>query len=120
MNLPWKDKPNKAAQVQRRHKELDDIQVATDVAEIMKTPAGRRTFMRILVQGGIYRKIENGPDLPFVAGRRNAALEVLQAVNAHAVEAAMLALTEHNIEMTRRNRELLAAQLEDAKSRKDS
>lgn len=117
MNWPFKPAISKKAQVECKHRKIDDMQVADDVAEVMKTPAGRRLFMRIIIGGGVYRKTKPDDSILYAAGRRDAALEVMAAVNRHAVADAMLALQESNAEMDRRNRELQAAQIEDHKKK---
>lgn len=113
----FRDKPVRVQQVQRKHAELDALQLAQDVAEIMATPAGRRVFMRLLVDGGVYRQSSPGEDRSYTAGRRDAALEIMQAVNRHACPAALEALQEHNEKMDRRNREIQAAQIEDLRKK---
>ncbi len=115
----FRDKPVRVQQVQRKHAELDALQLAQDVAEIMALPAGRRVFMRLIVDGGVYRQSAPGEDRAYVAGRRDAALEVMRAVNLHSCQAALVALQEHNEKMERRNRELQAAQTEDQRHKRE-
>jgi hypothetical protein len=93
-----------------KHADADNAQLAADVAEVMKSPAGRRLFMRIIVKGGIYRQSSAADDQIYLAGRRDFALEALALANRHAIDDALKAQIESNEQAKHRARELQSAQ----------
>ncbi len=94
----------------------DDAAFAADIAAVMATAAGRRLFSASLAKGGVYRFSRPDDNLAYHAGRRDAALEMLQAVNRHALKHAEQAQSERNALMSERNRRLADAANEDRKS----
>ncbi len=110
MTWPFRaDQQTHAQQCKRKHDEQDAAQFTEDVQAVMKTTAGRRLFMRLLHEGGVYRHSMPDDVLPYVAGRRDAALEIMHAVNLHAVGQSLTALQEHNAFVEHRNAERHAA-----------
>lgn len=99
-----------------RHRRNDERQLAEDVAEMMKTPAGRRLFMAVLTKSGIYKKSEPAR-LEYDAGRRDAGLEALHIVNRFARADAAKAAAERDETFTARNSELEQAREQDRKER---
>jgi hypothetical protein len=74
----------------------DAEQLAADIAAFMATPGGRRLFMRwIILGGGIFRISRTGDDRAYVDGRRDQALEIMNAVNEVAAKAVLQAMNEN-------------------------
>lgn len=120
MTWPFRSShPSFANQCARKQAEQDAAQFSADIQAVMNTPAGRRLFMRLLYEGGVYSRSTPTDDRAYVAGRRDAALEVMNAVNQHAVGQSLSALQEHNALVERRNAERLAAIARDCQEKKE-
>lgn len=92
-----------------KFKRDDDAEFAADVRAVMRTPEGRRLFMAALAKLGVYRASRPDDNLAYLAGRRDAGLELLQAVNHHALAFADEASRERNKTLALRNEQLREA-----------
>lgn len=92
-----------------RQRQQHDQLLAAAIKSVMRTPEGRRLFHHILLAGGVYRPSSPGEDRAYVAGRRDATLEIVQAVNTHAGADARKALDEWNERIESDNAELKLA-----------
>jgi hypothetical protein len=96
----------------------EKAQLAADVAEVMNTPGGRRLFMRILVSGGVFDLSREGQNRDYTAGRRDAALQIMNSINRHAIDNALLAQIESTKESERLERERQSATTQDILDKK--
>lgn len=113
-----RDRRTHAQTVRERHAAQDAAQFARDVADVMALPAGRRLLMQIMQRGGIYRMRGENDDLAYVAGRRDAALQLVASVNRHADGQALLAMQEATELATRRESEIRNAEEQDRKEKR--
>lgn len=90
----------------KRHADEDNRQLAHDVKEVLSTAAGRRLFMAIVFQGGVYSHTRRGDDHTYLAGRRDACLELMNVANAAAADQVLLARKERHDLISARNAEL--------------
>lgn len=90
----------------KRHADEDNRQLAHDVKEVLSTAAGRRLFMAAVFQGGVYTHTHRGDDHVYLAGRRDAALELMAVANHHAPGLVLLARKERHDLISARNAEL--------------
>ena len=90
----------------QRHADQDNRQVAADIVEVLSTQAGRRLFFAMVMQGGVYTHSRVGDNCEYMAGRRDAALEAMQAANTHAPELVLKARHERHETISARNAEL--------------
>lgn len=120
MNLPFTTRVHlrHADEARQKHAAIDLAQLELDVQAVMDIPAGRRLFMRILASGGVYRHSDPNDDRAYAAGRRDAALEIMGAVNRHACAKSLLALQENNAVLEKRNEEIRNAEALDLIERK--
>lgn len=102
------DKAIKA--IMRRHRDKDALQLERDVKAVLSTPAGRRLFMAIAMQGGVYHHSRPDTDHVYTAGRRDAALELMAVANAHAPELVLKARQERHDLVSARNAEIMNKQ----------
>jgi len=113
MSLFRQTRQTEVQRLTAKHAAEDAIATRDDIKAVMATPAGRRLFMRLLTGGGIYRRTQADDDHRYADGRRDAALDVMAAVNASAQPEAMQALQESNAVAERRRREIEAAMIKD-------
>lgn len=90
----------------KRHADEDNRQLAHDVKEVLNTAAGRRIFMAAVFQGGVYTHTHRGDDHVYLAGKRDAALELMTVANIHAPGHVLLARKERHDLISARNAEL--------------
>ena len=84
----------------------DARQISEDIKAVMQTAPGRRLFMTILFAGGIYSHTQHDDDVKYLAGRRDAALEILKAVSKNVSAFELLARKERADLVAERNRYL--------------
>lgn len=109
---------NAVAATQAKHRDEDDRQLADDVRAVMATEPGQRLFAAMLHKGGVYRFSKPDDNLAYHAGRRDAVLEVMTAVNRYSPAMAALAVKQRNAQVAERVAALEEAQKKDTDNRK--
>ena len=94
-----------AISLEEKHREDDRRQLASDVRKMMEIPEGRRILIAIAFSGGIYAHTQKGDNLEYIAGRRDAALEVMASANQVASDLVLKARLERHTLIAERNRE---------------
>lgn len=94
------------AEAVERHKAEDARQLANDINAVLNTAQGRRLFIAIVFQGGVYSHTRRGDDHTYLAGRRDACLELMNVANAAAADQVLLARKERHDLISARNAEL--------------
>lgn len=97
---------SKIKAVVAKHRTSDEHQLYQDIQSVMAAPAGRRLFMAIVMQGGVYTRTERSDNLDYISGRRDAALDVMHAVNRCAAEQILIARRERQELISSRNSEI--------------
>lgn len=87
----------------RQFKAQDRRQEADDLRAILATPQGRRWFLRLIGQAGVYGHTERGDDFTYRAGRRDIGIEILHDANDVAADMVLLARTERHQLIANRN-----------------
>ena len=87
------------------HSEEEQL-LKNDIREVMGTKAGRRLFMTAICKGGVYSYSKRDDDKSYVAGRRDAAIELMKVANRHAQKESLLALIEQNEVAAERQRQI--------------
>lgn len=89
-----------------RHKAEDARQLANDINAVLATPQGRRLFIAMIFQGGVYTHTRRGDDHTYLAGRRDACLELMSVANDFAAAQVLIARKERHDLISARNAEL--------------
>lgn len=93
-----------------RHKAEDARQLANDINAVLATPQGRRLFIAMIFQGGVYTHTRRGDDHTYLAGRRDACLELMSVANEFAAAQVLIARKERHDLISARNAELRGLQ----------
>lgn len=64
-----------------RHRKQDRAQVASDIRVVLETEAGRRLLMAMLFSSGVYAHTKQGDSHDYLAGRKDAMLEIMRDCN---------------------------------------
>ena len=99
-----------------RHRDQDLRQVASDIQAVLSMPEGRRLFMAMVLQSGVYTHTRREDNLPYLAGRRDAALELMSDANDAAAELVLKARQERHDLISERNRQLRELKHKEAKN----
>lgn len=89
-----------------RHDEQDARQMDRDIKEVLGTSAGRRLLVSMMFKGGVYTHSRRDDNHVYLAGRRDAALEVMHYANLSAPEQVLKARSERHETISARNAEL--------------
>ena len=87
----------------RSFRAQDRKQEEADLRAILSTPHGRRWFLRLIGQTGVYGHSERGDDLPYRAGRRDIGIEIMHDANDVAADMVLLARQERHVLISERN-----------------
>lgn len=90
----------------KRFQDADERQMREDVRKIMASPEGRRVFMAACYHGGIFRYSTRDDNHAYMAGKRDAALELFKTVKAFCPVEATNAQIERDRLVVERDREL--------------
>ena len=113
------DSPSVRALVEQ-HREDDRNTQADDIRKVMSTREGRRLLVAIMFQGGVYSHSQTNDNLAYVAGRRDAVLEVMKDCNEVAADLVLQARLERHQLISERNRQMRDLMNHEAQQQKDT
>lgn len=98
-----------AERIEARHRAQDRQTMSDDVRKVLSTKEGRRLLVAIMFQGGVYAHSKTTDNLAYMAGRRDAALEVMRDANDAASDLVLEARLERHQLILERNAEIRQA-----------
>ena len=119
MRARLEDSPAVRALVEQHHED-DRHAMAEDIRKVMSTKEGRRILIAIMFQGGVYAHSKTADNLAYVAGRRDAALEVMKDCNEVAADLVLQARLERHQLISERNKQVRELMNHEAQKQKET